>query len=239
VKADAQSVEREALQWAADRFRDRASVLSAEGSRRILVASAVNRFLAAYDMAKHSRKTDEKILVEDLLHEFKEEYFTPDLRREVAAALLERNEQLPSSLRELVVDYLRSPKVNRKAGRDFFDLKLRNMLIAETINIISERWKFHPTRNEATTENASAASIVRDALAAGAKLCLTEAAINKIWRRFGPSARAHLSTTKLEARLERQYADPASPKYLGDLLDSMEPFKAGPWLDSIGINYDD
>jgi hypothetical protein len=238
VKADAQSVEREALQWAADRFRDLASVLSAEGSRRVLVASAVNSFLAAYYIAKHSIKTDEKILVEDLLHEFKEEYFTPDLRCEVAAALLERNEQLPSSLREFVVDYLRNPKVNRKAGRDFFDLKLRNMLIAETINIISERWKFHPTRNDAT-EDASAASIVRDALAEGAKLCLTEAAINKIWRHFGPSARSHLSITKEFARLERQYADPASPKYLGGLLDLMEPPQAGPWLDSIGINYDD
>jgi hypothetical protein len=238
VKADAQSVEREALQWAADRFRDRAIVLSPEGSRCVLVGSAVNRFLAAYYIAKHSIKTDEKILVEDLLHEFKEEYFTPDLRCEVAAALLEGNEQLPSSLREFVVDFLRNPKVNRKAGRDFFDLKFRNMLIAETINIISDRWKFHPTRNDAT-EDASAASIVRDALAEGAKLCLTEAAINKIWRRFGPSARAHLSTTKGMARLERQYRDPASPEYLGDLLDLMEPPQAGPWLDSIGINYDD
>ena len=174
------------------------------------MASAVNSFLAAYDMAKHSIKTDEKILVEDLLHEFKEEYFTPDLRCEVAAALLERNEQLPSSLREFVVDYLRNPKVKRKAGRDFFDLKLRNMLIAETINIISERWKFHPTRND-STEDASAASIVRDALEEGAKLRLKESAINKIWWHFGPSARAHLSATKAVARLERQYADPASP----------------------------
>ena len=156
------------------------------------MASAVNRFLAAYYIAKHSIKTDEKILVEDLLHEFKEEYFTPDLRCEVAAALLERNEQLPSSLQEFVVDYLRNPKVNRKAGRDFFDLKLRNMLIADTINIISWRWKFHPTRNDAT-EDASAASIVRDALAEGAKLRLTEAAINKIWQHFSPLARAQLS----------------------------------------------
>ena len=238
MKADAQSVEREALQWAADRFRDRASILSAEGSRYVLVASAVNSFLAAYDMAKHSIKTDEKILVEDLLHEFKEEYFTPDLRCEVAAALLERNEQLPSSLREFVVDYLRNPKVNRKAGRDFFDLKLRNMLIADTINIISERWKFHPTRND-VTEDASAASIVRDALAEGAKLHLTEAAIKKIWRRFGPMALNWLSATKSLARLERQYADPASPKYLGSLLDSIGPPQAGPFLDSIGINYDD
>jgi hypothetical protein len=190
------------------------------------VASAVNRFLAAYDMAKHSIKTDEKILVEDLLYEFKKKYFTPDLRREVAAALLERNEQLPSSLREFVVDYLRKPKVNRKAGRDFFDLKLRNMVIAETINIISERWKFHPTRNDAT-EDASAASIVCDALVEGAKLRLTEAAINKIWRRFGPLARAQLSAAKESARSERLYADPD------------EPPQSGPWLDSIGINYDD
>jgi hypothetical protein len=231
VKADAQSVEREALQWAADRFRDRASVLSAEGSRRFLVASAVNSFLAAYYIAKHSIKTDEKILVEDLLHAFKEEYFTPDLRCEVATALLERNEQLPSSLREFVVDYLRNPKVNRKAGRDFFDLKLRNMLIAETINLISARWKFHPTRNDAT-EDASAASIVRHALAGGAKLRLTEAAINKIWRRFGPMARAQLSPTKGLARLERQWAD-------SGLLDLVGPPQAGPWLDSVGINYDD
>lgn len=195
----------------------------------------MNSFLAAYDIAKHSIKTDEKILVEDLLHNFKEEYFTPDLRSEVAAALLERNEQLPSSLREFVVDYLRNPKVNRKAGRDFFDLKLRNELIAHTINIISERWKFHPTGNDAT-EDASAASIVRDALAESAELRLTEAAINKIWRRFGPYARGWLSAAKGLARLERQWADPASPKYAGDLLG---PPQSGPWLDSIGINYDD
>ena len=222
MKADAQSFEPEALQWAADRFRDRASILSV--SRRFLVASAVNRFLAAYYMAKHSIKTDEKILVEDLLHEFKEEYFTPDLRCEVAAALLERNEQLPSSLREFVVDYLRNPKVKRKAGRDFFDLKLRNMLIADTINTISWRWKFHPTRNDAT-EDASAASIVRDALAEGAKLRLTEAAINKIWQCFGPLARAQLSGD-----------DPAFFDYAG-LIDLFGP--SGPGLDSIGNNYDD
>ena len=226
MKADAQSVEREALQWAADRFRDHASVLPAEGSRRFLLASAVSAFLAAYDIAKHSNKTDDKIYVEDLLPAFKEEYFTPDLRCELAAALLERNEQLPSSLREFVVDYLRNPKVKRKAGRDFFDLKLRNMLIADTINIISERWKFHPTRND-VTEDASAASIVRDALAEGAKLRLTEAAINKIWRRFGPLARAQLSA-----------ADPAFFHYAG-LIDLIGPPQAGPWLDSIGTNYDD
>ena len=195
------------------------------------MASAVNSFLAAYDIAKHSIKTDEKILVEDLLHNFKEEYFSPDLRCEVAAALLERNEQLPSSLREFVVGYLRNPIVNRKTGRDVFDLKLRNKLIAETIIIISERWKFHPTRNDAT-EHASAASIVCDALAEGAKLRLKEAAINKIWRRFGPWARALL----LAARLERQCADPASPEYAADLIG---PPQSGPWLNSIGINYDD
>jgi hypothetical protein len=237
VKAAAQSVEREALQWAADWFRDRASVLSAEGSRGFLVAGAVNSFLAAYDNAKYSIKTDEKILVEDLLHAFEEEHFTPDLRCKVAAALLERNEQLPSSLREFVVDYLRNPKVNRKAGRDFFDLKLRNTLIADTICIISERWKFHPTRNDAT-EDASAASIVRDALAGGADLRLTEAAINKIWRRFGKSARSRLSALKGLAQLERRYRDPAFPQYAG-LLDSSEPPQYGPLLDSIGINYDD
>jgi hypothetical protein len=235
VKAEAQSVEREALQWATDWFRDRASFLSAEGSRRYLVASAVNSFLAAYDTAKYSIKTDEKIYVEDLLHNFKEEHFSPDLRCEVAAALLERNERLPSSLREFVVDYLRNPKIKRKAGRDFYDLKLRNELIAHTINIISERWKFHPTRNDAT-EDASAASIVRHALAAGAELHLTEAAIHKVWRRFGRYARAWLSATKGAARLERLFADPASPEYAGDLL---EPPRSGPWLDSIGINYDD
>ena len=190
------------------------------------MTSAVNRFLEAYDTAKHSIKTDEQIYVEELLHNFKEECFSPDLRCEVAAALLERNEQLPSSLQEFVVDYLRNLKVKRKAGRDFFDLKLRNMLIADTINTISWRWKFHPTRNDAT-EDASAASIVRDALAEGAKLRLTEAAINKIWRRFGPLARAQLSA-----------ADPAFFHYAG-LIDLIGPPQAGPWLDSIGTNYDD
>jgi len=226
VKAEAQSVEREALQWATDWFQDRASFLSAEGSRRYLVTGAVNSFLAAYETAKHSIKTDEKIYVEDLLYNFEQEHFSPDLRCEVAAALLERNEELPDSLREFVVDYLRNPKIKRKAGRDFFDLKQRNEAIAFAIQIISERWKFHPTRNNAT-EGASAASIVRDALAGGAKLDLTEAAINKVWRRFGPYARAWLSAAKGSARLERRWQ--GDPDFVQEY---------GPLLDSIGINYD-
>jgi hypothetical protein len=58
---------------------------------------------------------------------------------------------------------------------------------------------------------------------------LTEAAVNKIWRRFGPYARASLSAAKALARFERErQADPdfAPPEY-------------APLLDSIGINYDD
>jgi hypothetical protein len=229
VKADAQSVEQEALQWATDWFRDCAGTLSVEGSRRFLAASAVNSFLEAYDRAKDGG-ADDKITVEDYLYELQEEQFTPDLRCAAAAALLERNEHLPTSLREFVVDFLRNPKVKRKAGRDFNVLRHRNKLIAETIQIIAERWKFHPTRNDAT-EGASAASIVRDALAAGAELHLTEAAINKIWRRFGPGAKAWLSRAKIFARLERLLE--ADPDF------EYDPPKYAPLLDSIGINYDD
>ena len=226
MRAAAQFLEREALQWAADLFRVCTSILSAEGSRRFLAVSAVNSFLEAYDRAKDGG-ADDKITVEDYLYELQEEQFTPDLRCAAAAALLERNEQLPTSLREFVVDFLRNPKVKRKAGRDLNDLKQRNKLIAVAIQIIAERWKFHPTRNDAT-EGASAASIVRDALAAGAELDLTEAAINKIWRRFGLGAVAWLSRAKIFARLERLLQDP-----------DFAPDEYAPLLNSIGINYDD
>ena len=71
----------------------------------------------------------------------------------------------------------------RKPGPKSGDWLVRDVTVVHAIHHIVLTWKFQPTRNPAT-EGPSAASIVRDAMAAvGSKV--TEAAVNKIWNENG------------------------------------------------------
>jgi hypothetical protein len=82
--------------------------------------------------------------------------------RILALRLLRKTDKLP-----------RGPKEGDKRSRDGF---IRCAMLE-----IVENWRFHPTRNEAST-HACAASIVRKALRDAVNIKLTEPAIRKIWR---------------------------------------------------------
>jgi hypothetical protein len=192
LKADAQSsLEREALEWAVAYFRTHGAELTGDGSRRRLIADGVAFLLKEHDKAKDGFD-DYVDGVDAYLHAWENgiEAGLPDIRREFAAALLERGEPLPRRLLKFVADYLRNPETaGRKRGQNIYKLKHRNLAISFAIAQIMEKWKFEGMRNDATV-GASAASIVRDALEKSASLHLTEAAVHKIWRYFGAYWRA-------------------------------------------------
>jgi hypothetical protein len=105
---------------------------------------------------------------------------------ELAAALIEHGKPIPESMRPFTAKHLRdrNERQPRRRGRKPSDLTFRDFTIATAIGMIALQWKLRPTRNEASSRP-SAASIVKDALARGANLHLTEPAINKIWSSSG------------------------------------------------------
>jgi hypothetical protein len=177
VKAEAQpSREREALEYAVEFFQTRATSFTTDRGWRHLTAGFV-------EIALNSREKVKDKFIDDVIEFFRlgATGFFPFLR-ELAIVMLERGDQLPESLRKLVVEFLRDPEAHtkRNRGRSSQDLMGRNLEIKFVISQIVKRWKFSPTRNTAT-ERASAASIVREALKQSANVRLTEAAINDIW----------------------------------------------------------
>jgi hypothetical protein len=108
-----------------------------------------------------------------------------------AATLIGRGDPLPQEVRGYVVEFLRDPtsKISKgKPGRDEMALDVRNSAIIIAMQRIRRTLGIPPTRNQQpgrtqVKRKPSAASIVREALADGAGLHLTEAAINAIWNK--------------------------------------------------------
>jgi hypothetical protein len=121
----------------------------------------------------------------------------------LAARHLAKEKQMPESLRIFTCLFLRHPftkwrpegdklvpgeKIKSKPGPHPRDRSQRNHAICVAIEAIMYEWGFDATRNPASKDKAkraSAASIVRDGLAKGANVNLTEAAVNKIWNDWG------------------------------------------------------
>ncbi len=187
MKADSRpSAENEALQWAVDHFRKQRDQLTPDGSRRGLA-----ELFDGFALYTHDRFCDDPELL-DTLHDMYARYVEAahDGHREIgrllrmlAATLIDRGDQLPKPIRSFIAEFLRNPNKRIKRLRPkpiWFDLRLRDSVIVDSIEHIVETWKFSATRNEAT-ERASAASIVREAIEKGGGIPLTEKAVNKIW----------------------------------------------------------
>jgi hypothetical protein len=170
--------EREALQWATIYFRKCAADLKPDGSQRKF--NELNKQLQM-DLVDRGPEN---------LHGELTAYMD-DLRRGkdcgldlfgLAATLIERGDPLPVPLRAYVADFLRNPKkkMNRRRGRKASALEWRNSLILDALYQIVIRWNLRATRNPGTTERASAASIVQQAMVEGANYDLREGDINKL-----------------------------------------------------------
>jgi hypothetical protein len=100
---------------------------------------------------------------------------------ELAASRLQRGRILGEPLTDYLVGFLRNPKQpERPRGRKDTRYVDRNLVIANVILGIKDKWGFSATRNEAT-ESASAISITQKALKQ-VEIELTEAAITKIFK---------------------------------------------------------
>ena len=102
---------------------------------------------------------------------------------DLAAWRLEAQQELPTKLREYIVEVLRSVAENhdKRRGRDRYVYYTRDYYIATAILSVVGR-SYSPTRNRAAKAE-SACSIVKMALEK-LGLHLGEAAVEKIWRRF-------------------------------------------------------
>jgi hypothetical protein len=103
------------------------------------------------------------------------------------AALLERGDKLPKPLADFVIAFLRDPRkwLAPRRGRKASTLVVRNINIGAAVGFVAARWKFSATRNRAQKVNRHCgASIVREALAKGAGLHLSEADVVKAWNKF-------------------------------------------------------
>ena len=192
VKADVKpSAEKEALEWAVEFFRGEAANLKRDGSR-----TQGREFRMTTDVSTYhhfSRRDQAK--VQRMLKNTVEWAHGGDTSAgqalcDIAADLLKRGEPLPNSLLQFVIGFLRDPKANVRRGRgpNPNDLAHRNRRIFYATREIVDRWKFPATGDN--DARSSAASIARDALELGARVNITEAAVNKIWREKIKSMRA-------------------------------------------------
>ena len=179
------------LKWAVEFFRDLADELTPEGSGRMAYDAET-----LVDMYDNWRLEDPKAFDAHMAC-----LFRVSLTNEgdaaifelcaLAAELIERGEPLPKHLKVFIVKFLRRDPIfdiARKRGPRYGDLAHRDVCIIEAMQYIVKTWGFSATRNSASRDGAkhpSAASITREALEKGAKLHLTEAAVNKIWQAFG------------------------------------------------------
>jgi hypothetical protein len=176
------TAEEEAFQWASDFFHEDRFELTPEGSRAAMYDA--EELIELYD----ERHKDLKLFNEEFarLHRIAlsgEGPFAVVLLCSLAATLIERGEPLPVRLRLFTARFLRQDPIFEQTGKPGpkrGDLIPRDIIISEAIQQIVKTWGLPATRNEAT-DAASAASIVRDALAKGADVYLSEKAINKIW----------------------------------------------------------
>jgi hypothetical protein len=186
MKADAQSlVEKKALEWAVGHFkRSRNSLKRGANKRRSNAEMECMVFM--YDKWGHEDPEWQDRDLADLVTAAGKDERTFVFLREYIAELIERGKPLCGPLRDFTAKFLRNPymKVKRCPGPDRLDWAWRDFLIERAIRHIAETWKFAATRHSRDLgKRPSAASIVQEALAKGANFHITEAAINKIWRR--------------------------------------------------------
>jgi hypothetical protein len=172
-----------ALEWATDFFRSCAADMTPAGSRRAAVEFGLNTILSGYDaeVQNHSENLDSRLI--GLIKKLE----GTDLLPSFAAALLERGDKLPAPLKDFVVAFLRDPGrwQTRQRGRKTLTLTIRNSNIGAAVGFVAAQWKFPVTRNRAQKiRRACAASIVRDALASGARIHLSESDVVKAWAAF-------------------------------------------------------
>ena len=102
--------EESALQWAIDFFRKRAAEMTRDGSERASIELAVNTLLdgwiydAERDSAEEMDARTAKFINDMRNHD------AAHLVARLAAMLMERGDQLPKSMRDFVIDFLRDPK---------------------------------------------------------------------------------------------------------------------------------
>ena len=169
MKADAQpSAEKEALEWATGYFRERCDRLHPSWRRRALESDAAC-IVALYDNIPKWTMRSLTGFAKGLAREDRQ---AGDLVREAVTRLAERGVPLRPSLR----DFMRT---KRRPGPDtrprYFDHQ-----VCDAIRHIVSTWKIYATHN-LTREQASAASIVRDALERGAGIRVSDAKIQGIW----------------------------------------------------------
>jgi hypothetical protein len=182
-----------ALQWAIENFRNNAHQLKDPDfakrrfaySKQLLLGKGMVKTIQRGDAFSivipesteqlHRMDPDE---LGDLIAEARDGKGAHEYLLAVAAALIDSNYSLPDPLKEFVIDFLRNPEAPRPGpGRK--RNHVRDGAIAWAVAMICIRWKFSPTRNDATRD-ASAISIVKRALEE-VGFNLTEAAISKIW----------------------------------------------------------
>ena len=195
-RTDAFRDENAALQWAIETFRNNASALKGGGSKKERLA--YNKTLLLHlkrcvETIQHNgapamvvpesyetlhRIDNEELL--DLIRDAGEAKETREYMLAVAAALIENENRLPDPLKKFVIEILRNlQEPSPGPGRKRSNLVERDSIIGFVVASICVRWKFSPTRNEAT-ERASAISIAQKALGQ-LGTDLTEGAISKIW----------------------------------------------------------
>jgi hypothetical protein len=191
MKADARpSREKEALEFAANFFRDYNHEFSAEGN-----------WLARKEALAKETPNEQEKAIRGLggLALFKGDIRAIEMLCDLAARYIEEKRRMPKSLRIFTCLFLRHPfttfrsegeklvpgeKIKSKPGPHPQDRSNRNQAICVVIEAIRYHWGFDATRSPASKGSAkhvSAASIVRDALEQGVNINLTEAAVNKIW----------------------------------------------------------
>jgi hypothetical protein len=175
--------ENDALEWATDFFRNCRLDMTPDGTRRASIELGVNTLLFAYDFEVQNRPKDLDSATARLVNKASGNEVLPRF----AAALIERGDKLPPALKDFVVAFLRDPSKwqMRKRGRWKGALTVRDSNIGAAVGFVAAKWKFSATRNrEQKISRACAASIVREAIANGAGLHLSEADVVKAWNRF-------------------------------------------------------
>jgi hypothetical protein len=170
--------EREALQWAINYFRNCAADLKPDGSQRKFNESTKQMWEDLADEGPEALHRELAAYMDELRRgkDYSFELFY------LAATLIERGDPLPVPLRPYIADFLRNPKMQtkRRVGRKASALEWRNSYMEDALSQIVLRWNLPATRNPATTERASAASIVQQAMVEGANYRLSESGINKM-----------------------------------------------------------
>lgn len=143
--------------------------------------------------------------------------------RRTCATLMERDKQLPAPLASFVAASLREPNQPSSPGRKGTDLFNRYATIGIAVDYVMRTWGFMATRNRYNTKGVCAVSIVKDAVAAGANLHLSEAEIiqaSKRYRRLGTILKSGASP-KLRTLMESApdtVMDPPARKAIEDQL---------------------